>query len=589
MINDAEAIDNNLFADRFKIIEKYKGGMAEVLICQDIFNNRIVAAKTPYFAPELFSREARLWLGLGQHPNIVKAHLVHNIDNYPYLFMDFIGDPTGQPLNLRQALYKAPAREAFILDIGIAVISALKHAQAAFPGFVHRDIKPENIFIDDRANLYLSDFGIGHISMKSLEINQKYLKQNIVIGSTYYTKAGSFCGTIGYASPEQYFDSSSVTFKADIYSLGVIFYEALTGRIPYSPQMIDSAGFQILKIPPEKPHDLHGDFKLSIWNIILKMLNFNSDDRQESLEVIEYELKELRKKYCPLDNKFKYNKLKNTQLGKTTLFNRIYSLIELDDYQLATSNIISFRKRYPLSLNVTPITRKLFAKMPSKSNWAFLREMTISDLSNPVRLIFFIIFGTFLISPMYIAVSNSSVPLSKFYMGLGLLFILFIENYINSRTSISLDKITLLGIASGIIISLVLDLFNCQSLAGNFWNSIAGALLGLIIPLFFAWLYFYITKKDGIGGGTIKLLAMIGSWAGLIILPIILVATIVLISQAIFFLLIQRLPGELKWSKDTLIPRLHRRFKFAVPSSVSIFFATWINVSLPGLKDIFWA
>jgi hypothetical protein len=80
MINDAEAIDNNLFADRFKIIEKYKGGMAEVLICQDIFNNRIVAAKTPYFAPELFSREARLWLGLGQHPNIVKAHLVHNIE-----------------------------------------------------------------------------------------------------------------------------------------------------------------------------------------------------------------------------------------------------------------------------------------------------------------------------------------------------------------------------------------------------------------------------------------------------------------------------------------------------------------------------
>lgn len=88
---------SGLFAGRFHIVGAYHGGMSEVLICKDKYNDRLVAAKTSHFRSDLFSREARLWLGLGSHPNIVKAHTVLSCETYKssyaqFLFMDFIGD-----------------------------------------------------------------------------------------------------------------------------------------------------------------------------------------------------------------------------------------------------------------------------------------------------------------------------------------------------------------------------------------------------------------------------------------------------------------------------------------------------------------
>src|SRR3972149_2465918 len=185
----------DLFAGRFKVVDVHEGGMAQVLICHDIHNGRFVAAKNPNKAPEYFSREARLWLGLGYHPNIVLAHTVHKVDGRPYLFMDFIGDSKGNSRNLRHEFNTKKVSLDFILKVGISVVSALRHAQSIFPGFVHRDIKPENILINDEGNIFVSDFGIGRLP-KYGPIDGQLKKRTpahnmLTTGSTSFTQVGS--------------------------------------------------------------------------------------------------------------------------------------------------------------------------------------------------------------------------------------------------------------------------------------------------------------------------------------------------------------------------------------------------------------
>lgn len=576
--------DGELFAGRFRTIGSHQGGMARVFVFQDMFNDRLIAAKTPYHAPHLFSRECRLWIGLGQHPNIVKAHVVHSVDKYPYLFMDFIGDSAGHPRNLKRALDDHEHSTSFIIKVGIAVTKALRHAQTVFPGFVHRDLKPENILIDDDCNICVSDFGIGHISKNISDVKDMNLKtsvHSIVTGSTHFTEVGSFVGTVGYASPEQYFDSSSVSFKSDMYTLGVILFEALVGRLPYSPQMIEREGFQVLKMPLSMSSNLLDDRRSSLLDIIVNMLQFDPCDRPESLDAVGDNLRALRGANSESNLRSPFV----DQLSRTVLSNRIYSLIQLEEYELATSNILEFQEKYPLSRDLSPLTRILFHNLPEGSKWASLRKISIANLYSPIKSILFILLGATFLFPLYTALSSSLITLPEFSMSSVLLFILFVENHINSKASITLDKITLPGIAIGIGISIILDVFQYRSIAGSTMNSIMGASIGLVIPLAIAYSYYLITKKEGLGGGAIKLLSMIGSWTGLMILPIIGIAALVLIFQGSFLWLLSKLPGELKWDNNTLCPRLYHNFG-QIPTSTAIVISTWITISYSGLIDI---
>jgi prepilin signal peptidase PulO-like enzyme (type II secretory pathway) len=114
-----------------------------------------------------------------------------------------------------------------------------------------------------------------------------------------------------------------------------------------------------------------------------------------------------------------------------------------------------------------------------------------------------------------------------------------------------------------------------QSIAGSFVNAIYGFIIGLVIPLFIAYLYIWLTKKECVGGGTIKLSAMIGSWVGLLILPIIALTILILVIQFIIITILSKLPGDLKWSNEILTPRLYSKFsKLSVPTSTAITLAT---------------
>lgn len=593
----------NLFAGRFKVVDVHEGGMAQVLICHDIHNGRFVAAKNPNKAPEYFSREARLWLGLGYHPNIVQAHTVHKIDGKPYLFMDFIGDSKGNSHNLRHDFNKKKMPLAFILKVGISIVSALRHAQAIFPGFVHRDLKPENILINNEGNIFVSDFGIGHLPKYGPTMGQ--LKKitpahdMVSTGGTSFTKVGSFTGTIGYAAPEQYIDSSSVTFKTDMFSLGVILYESLTGRIPFNPQEIQEEGLKILQNTPDFDPATYSAVPTELRNIVIKMLQFFPADRPESLDVIEKTFEHLVKQVSERAEKPMAVKQAANDSDSTTISNRIYSLIQLNELPLAKRAVLEFQRKHPWHFESPLLIRKLFQKMgENKDAWKFLKEVSWVDLLNPLKFITTLLIGLVLFVPMLMAYAGSQQALSDYFFiksrlslielihGFLLVLILLTEKYINSRTMITLDKITLPGILLGIASSFLFSGFGYPVLAGSGLESIAGVLLGGGTIFLIAFGYQFVTGREGMGGGTIKLTAMIGSFTGFMIIPIILVATGFLVLQGLFLLFLKLLfRKELKWVQGRLSPGFFIKYNFiGLPTSNALMFAAWGVISWPGFR-----
>jgi serine/threonine protein kinase len=195
-----------------------QGGMGIVYKARQRSLDRMVALKVlpPEAALEAgfsdrFSREARTLARL-QHPNIVGVHDFGNADGLFYLMMEYVDGA-----NLRQAMQagKLSPREA--LAIVPQVCDALQYAHDQ--GVVHRDIKPENILVDRAGRVRIADFGLAKIV------------QRTPVDMTI-TRAGQVMGTLHYMAPEQYRSPDAVDHRADIFSLGVVFYEMLTGELP---------------------------------------------------------------------------------------------------------------------------------------------------------------------------------------------------------------------------------------------------------------------------------------------------------------------------------------------------------------------
>jgi serine/threonine protein kinase len=215
----------------FEILELLgQGGMGIVYKAKQRSLDRLVALKVmpPDAARDAgfadrFSREARTLARL-QHPNIVGVHDFGVSDGLYYLSMEYVDGA-----NLREAIRagKLSAREA--LAIVPQICDALQYAHDQ--GVVHRDIKPENILLDRAGRVRIADFGLAKIVQRTpLEMT--------------LTRQGQVMGTLHYMAPEQYRTPDSVDHRADIYSLGVVFYEMLTGELPLGsfPPPSDKAG-----------------------------------------------------------------------------------------------------------------------------------------------------------------------------------------------------------------------------------------------------------------------------------------------------------------------------------------------------------
>jgi len=202
----------------YKIINKIgEGGMGEVYLAEDENLGRQVAIKM--LAPELmrnaelverFKQEARLQASL-IHPNIVALHTFFTHENMLYMVMEY-----AQGITLKELIkQKGKLEENTAKHIILQILEGVGYAHQL--GIVHRDLKPSNIMVNKNGNIKIMDFGIAK-----------------VLGDRGMTKTGTKMGTLYYMSPEQVKAEKDIDQRTDIYSLGIIFYEMLTGKVPFN-------------------------------------------------------------------------------------------------------------------------------------------------------------------------------------------------------------------------------------------------------------------------------------------------------------------------------------------------------------------
>ena len=267
-----------IIKDRYEIEEILgEGGMAFVYRAKDRQLQRTVAIKTlkpNYVSQEKFvdrfRREAQTAANLN-HPNIVQI-FDWGIEDEPYFVMEYIEGNTltsiissNRTVGLNDILY-----------IGSQVASGLKEAHKH--GLVHRDIKPGNIMITPSGKVKVTDFGIVSLQNEESDI----------------TKTGAVLGTASYISPEQA-QGKAVSFESDLYSLGTVLYELITGKPPFSGDSPIATATKHLTDKPEKLSTYRKDIPKGLENAVLKLLEKRPYDRFKSAEDLRALLLQQRK------------------------------------------------------------------------------------------------------------------------------------------------------------------------------------------------------------------------------------------------------------------------------------------------------
>jgi tRNA A-37 threonylcarbamoyl transferase component Bud32 len=271
---------NGLTIERYKIIRELgRGGMAVVYRAIDTMLDRNVAVKmilsenTSREKSEKllkrFNREAKTLANLS-HPNIVKVLDYGDYEGTPYLVMEYIA---GGALKSRMGK-PIPYAEAAALLLPIA--RALHHAHQQ--KIVHRDVKPENILINDSDQLMLSDFGI----LKLVDLEESH----------GLTGTGKIVGTPAYMSPEQ-IRGREVDGRTDMYSLGIVFFEMITGRKPYNALTPIELSMQHLHDPIPKAKQFIRDLPAEVDQVIAKSIAKNPEDRYPNVGAFAQALEKL--------------------------------------------------------------------------------------------------------------------------------------------------------------------------------------------------------------------------------------------------------------------------------------------------------
>jgi len=210
---------------------------------------------------ERFLREAQMAARLS-HPNIVGVHDVGEEDGVPYIVMEYVEGETLADLIAQ----KSPLDPDRAVDLVLQVCAGLEHAHAA--GLVHRDIKPKNLLVRADDTVKIADFGIAR-----------------PLDGTQVTQAGTVLGTAAYLAPEQAL-GERVTGAADIYSLGAVTYELLSGRPPYQ---FESLVELTLKQRDGPPPPLPG-VPAELDRVVLRCLAFEPEARPRSAAALAHEL-----------------------------------------------------------------------------------------------------------------------------------------------------------------------------------------------------------------------------------------------------------------------------------------------------------
>ena len=264
--------------ERYEILEILgEGGMAFVYKARDTQLERFVAIKTlkPNYVNQetfvdRFKREAKTAANLN-HPNIVQI-FDWGIEDEPYFVMEYIEGNTLTSIIAKNRTISL----GDILFIGAQVSSGLHAAHQK--GLVHRDIKPGNIMITPDGKVKVTDFGIVSLQNEESDI----------------TKTGSILGTASYISPEQA-QGKPVYIESDLYSLGTVLYELITGKPPFTGDSPISTATKHLTDKPEKPSSFRRDLPKGVESAVLKLLEKATYDRFKSAEDLRATLLQQRK------------------------------------------------------------------------------------------------------------------------------------------------------------------------------------------------------------------------------------------------------------------------------------------------------
>jgi eukaryotic-like serine/threonine-protein kinase len=261
----------------YKILEKLgEGGMGVVYKAEDTLLKRTVALKflppaltTDSEAKQRFIHEAQAASAL-DHPAICNIHeIATSDDGQMFIVMAcYDGD------SLKRKIEQGPLDLDVALNLAIQIAEGLSRAHEA--GIIHRDIKPANIFVTDHNEVKILDFGLAKLS-----------------GQTMLTRTGSTLGTAAYMSPEQA-KGEAVDQRTDIWSLGVVLYEMLTGRRPFESEFEQALIYEILNLDPKAVRSLRPEVPEAVEQIISKALAKAPDNRYQKAEDLLADLKAAR-------------------------------------------------------------------------------------------------------------------------------------------------------------------------------------------------------------------------------------------------------------------------------------------------------
>jgi serine/threonine-protein kinase len=268
----SDTLIGTLFDGRYQVVRKLgAGGMANVYLAEDQELGRRVAIKIlnerhandEQFV-ERFRREAKNAAALS-HPNIVSIYDRGEAEGTYYIAMEFLDGRTLKEL----VVSRGPAPVTVSVEYARQILQALRFAHRH--GIVHRDIKPHNVLVDAEGRVKVTDFGIARA------------------GTSQMTEAGSIVGTAQYLSPEQA-RGTAVDQRSDVYSLGIVLYELLTGTVPFNGDTPVEIAMKHLSAVPEPPSSKRPEIPRDLDLIVMRALAKDPADRYQGAEEMDADL-----------------------------------------------------------------------------------------------------------------------------------------------------------------------------------------------------------------------------------------------------------------------------------------------------------